>query len=142
MSGASPRLAHAAGFTLLELMIVLAILAILAAVAYPSYQAQVLKARRSDATATLMNLAQALERCYTESNDYTAPSCPSFPQDSPEGHYTINAAVSASTYLLRATPKAGSSQAKDETCAVFTLDHTLRQQARDKGGADTTGTCW
>ncbi len=130
------------GFTLLELMIVVAILAIVAAIAYPSYRDQVMKARRADATAALMNLAQQMERCYTESNDYTASSCPTFPQDSPQGYYEITATVTPTTYTLTAKPKAGSGQAGDTDCAVFTLDHTLRQLAQDSGGTDNTAYCW
>ncbi|RMD80038.1 MAG: prepilin-type N-terminal cleavage/methylation domain-containing protein [Gammaproteobacteria bacterium] len=134
--------ARARGFSLLELMVVVAILAILAAIAYPSYERQIIKSRRADATAALMSLAQALERCYTESNDYTAASCPSFPQTSPQGYYDITASVTPSTYTLTAKPAAGGSQIHDGTCAQFTLDQTLRQQAFDGGGTDTTAECW
>lgn len=60
----------AAGFTLMELMIVVAIVGILAAIAYPSYMDSVRKSRRADAKAALSNAVQALERYYTEKNTY------------------------------------------------------------------------
>ncbi|MGL6159456.1 type IV pilin protein [Microbulbifer sp.] len=58
------------GFTLIELMIVVAILGILAGIAWPSYQEHVRTTRRADAQGALMGLAQAMERHYTENGSY------------------------------------------------------------------------
>ena len=54
--GRKPR--QTAGFTLIEMMIVIAILAIIIAIAYPAYTEQVRKARRADAVASMMATAQ------------------------------------------------------------------------------------
>ena len=59
-----------AGFTLTELLIVVAVISLLAAVAYPSYQKQVQAGRRAEAKAALTEIAQRLERFYTENNTY------------------------------------------------------------------------
>ena len=56
--------------TLMELMIVVAIIGILAGIAYPTYQDSVRKSRRADAEAVLLELAQWMERFYTENNRY------------------------------------------------------------------------
>jgi type IV pilus assembly protein PilE len=114
------------GFTLLELMIVVAIIGLLAAVAYPSYQDHTRKARRTDAQSMLASFANAMERYYTSgftymdagttdtnangTGDTGAPTI--FPTQSPKDgatkfyNLTINA-VTASSYTLRATPIGG-----------------------------------
>lgn len=59
------------GFTLIELMIVVALIGILASIAYPSYQSSVTNARRSDGMSTLLNIMSAQERNFTMNNAYT-----------------------------------------------------------------------
>ncbi len=60
------------GFTLIELMIVVAIIAILGAVVYPSYQSAVLKTKRAEGRTALMQLMQHQERYYSQNNTYAA----------------------------------------------------------------------
>ncbi|MDG1819329.1 MAG: type IV pilin protein [Porticoccaceae bacterium] len=104
------------GFSLIELMIVVAIVAILGAIAYPSYRDSITDARRTDAQAVLMEAAQYMERFYTENNRYdedtggTAVALPSqlaeSPRDSGTKYYDLAVQASTrSTYTLRATPK-------------------------------------
>ena len=94
------------GFTLIEVMIVVAIVAILAAVAYPSYQDSVTKSRRADAQGVLMGFAGAMERHYTNENTYTdAGGIYTAPTETAK-YYTLTIeAADSSTYTLRATPK-------------------------------------
>ena len=108
----------ASGFSLMELMIVVAIVAILGSIAYPSYLNQVAQSRRTDAQAVLIEAAQFMERFYTENNRYdqapggTAVALPAQLRESPRDggtkSYDITVQAStASTYTLRATPKNG-----------------------------------
>lgn len=136
----------AAGFTLIELMIVVVIVGILAAIAYPSYMDSVRKSRRADAKAALSNAAQALERYYTEKNTYLNATLGDgagavFPDHTPndQAHASAYYILSitnqgASTYTLNATPT-GTMAA--DSCGTLTLDH-LGQ----KGAALPIAQCW
>ena len=80
------------GFTLIEVMIVVAIVAILASIAYPSYQRYVLQSYRAQAQADLMELAQFMERRYTATNTYAGHALPFTvsPRDGGAGRYNLS----------------------------------------------------
>jgi len=139
--GRAPQ--RSAGFTLIELLITMGIIAILAAIAYPSYQSYVRSSDRTDATRSLLQTAQTLERCYSQNFTYLANcSIVSGTTSSPQGYYSINVNLqSASQYTLTATP-AESPQTGDSTCAEFQLLSSGQQLAQNAGGTDTTQTCW
>jgi type IV pilus assembly protein PilE len=129
-----------AGFTLIELMIVIAVLGILAAVAYPSYVESVQKSRRADAQSVLLEAAQLLERFHTENNgSYAAFTLPAYLQNSPKDgatkYYTITATgLAASTYLLTATP---SGAQVGDRCANLTFNNL-----GVKGTSSAQTDCW
>lgn len=60
------------GFTLIELMIVVAVVAILASIAYPSYTSSIIKGRRAEGRTALNELMQQQERFMTQTNSYCA----------------------------------------------------------------------
>ena len=86
------------GFTLIELMVVIAIVGILAAVAYPAYLESVNKSRRADAKATMATMAQQLERCFTQYNRYKDKDCSVTDKD--EKYYTEKPAGDSETIQL------------------------------------------
>lgn len=128
---------RAAGFTLIELMIVVLIIGILGAIAYPSYVSQVTEAKRSDGQIGLMNAVQDLEGCFTEYNAYNNANC-AFNAASPKGHYAIARTVStATTFTLQATPNASQT---DPFCLNLTLTNTGVQGRT--GNSPTVAECW
>jgi len=138
--------AETRGFTLVEMMVVVAIIAILAGIAYPSYMDSVRRARRADASRALMEAAAAMERYFSQNHSYAgatlgAGATDVYPGASPERFYTVsfNATPTATAYTLVATPVAGTTQASDK-CGNFTLNQ-LSVRAVTGTGA-TAAECW
>ena len=130
------------GFTLIELMIVVAVVAILAAIALPSYQDSIRKSRRGQAKADLLELTQMLERRYTTNRSYEGFTVPAGYDQSPhEGtaYYVITGIdeVDASTYTLTATPQGG--QTGDTRCGTLTINH---MGVKTESGSGTVSDCW
>lgn len=107
------------GFTLIEVLIVVAIIGILTAIAYPQYGEYVTKARRSDGHLALLQAVQSLERCKSTNYSYATCALPS--ASSPEGYYTLSLVNDATSYTITATGILG--QAKDTACNAMTVNH-------------------
>ncbi|MEJ5207493.1 type IV pilin protein [Denitratimonas sp. CY0512] len=129
----------AKGFTLIELMIVVAIVAILAAIAYPSYQEHVRKTRRAQARVDIMQTVQLLERYYSARNTYvgfTPTSISSPPTGTAFYTLTVAGPLSASAFTISAEPQGAQA---DDKCGTLTIN-----QAGSKGQKTgmTVADCW
>jgi type IV pilus assembly protein PilE len=124
------------GFTLIEIMIVIAIIGIVITIGYPSLTEYVKKGRRAEVAGLLSEQAKILERFYSKNNVYTGISVLSTGND----YYTITPTLTDQTFLLTATRKAGS-MATDK-CGDFTITNTgVRSMVGAKTGV-TTKDCW
>jgi len=131
------------GFTLIELMIVVAVIAILAAVAYPSYTNYVLRSNRAAAQSYMLELSNLQQRYVLDARVYAdaldkLTGTVAVPANV-DANYTLAVARKTGTTLpgftVTATPKNG--QTRDTACAVLKIDETGKKEA--SGGGTS---CW
>jgi type IV pilus assembly protein PilE len=145
------------GFSLIELMVVVAIATILFAVAVPSYLTYIRQSRRTEARTAVLDLAGREERFFS-TNGATYTTVPgnlgyaAFGVPIGSGYYSLavctvppaascppSAIATAPAYTVTATPVAGQSQVNDAQCTSFSVDSAGQQFAT---GNQTAAFCW
>ena len=143
------------GFSLIELMVVIAIVGILAALAYPAYTEYVIRTKRSVATSELTQVAARQEQYYLDNKRYASdltalgyPADPYFVDENSNRHaanqtgviYQIDVSQDdgVTTYDLTATPK-NAQATQDTTCATFGLDN---RGNKTETGTGSVSDCW
>ena len=131
MSKAVSGVTKRSGFTLVELMIVIAIVAILVSIALPNYQESVRKARRADAQTDLLEFSNTAERVFTVTNSYATTALPA---NSDFYVYSFPLAITATTYSIRATPTTAQSA---DACGAMSMN-----QAGQRSKTGSLAGCW
>lgn len=141
----SKHLKNESGFTLIELMIVVAIIGILAAIAYPSYLEYVRRGWRAEGKSAAMAAAQQMERFFTMRNAYTFATLADagISSQSCTGgacRYTVTVVAGPSgtltnSFQIQLTPQGWT----DSECGTLTL---TSDGTKGSSGSMTTADCW
>jgi type IV pilus assembly protein PilE len=126
------------GFTLIELMIVVAIIGFLASIAIPAYQDYVKKGKAAEATSNLADFRVKMEQCFQDNRDYTNAACDAYCA-TPAGakYFTYSCSVrTATTYQIDAAGNAG----EDMGAFAFSVDQANAKTSEYDGASG--GSCW
>lgn len=140
--GGAVKPGRAGGFTLIEVMIVVAIIAILAAVAVAAYGRYAYRARRADGQNLLQHIATAQERYYATFNQYTATASNiGYSNANPvsdKGYYQVTLALTNAGQGYTATAAPQNAQASD-VCGSLVITYTGNKTF---SGNESNGSCW
>ena len=122
------------GFTLIELMVVVAIVGILAGIAYPSYTEYVRRTHRTEIATLLSEQAQLLERFYSGQGVYTGATV-----SAGNDYYDVGSVLNGQDFTLSGT---GKGMMANDKCGVFKITNTGARSNDGAAGGTTSKDCW
>ena len=141
------KLAIQRGFTLIELMIVVAVVAILARIAYPSYADYVVRGKLSEAVAQLSAMRIKLEQHFQDNRTYVGAcdvsSAAPLPSSAEAKYFTYACTLSAASFTVTATGKQAQGLSDGTNSFVYTIDQSgNRVTTSNKWGNCANTACW
>lgn len=146
-----------AGFTLVELLIVMAIVAILGVIAVPGYRNYVVGARQNSAQQALLRMAGAMENCYSMNQTYVGCIDTNNSENNDflkandiESYYKLSVGekrtkVTARDFKVAVEAKGGQANDVASSCQVLAVDRLGRKLIASSSGTlsvDANNTCW
>lgn len=142
---------YVTGFTIVEVMIVVAIIAILSAIAVPSYTDYVRRGKITEATATLANMRVQMEQYFQDNRTYQAvggqpapcAAGSAVPVPANLRHFTVACALAATTFTITATGRGDQGMGG----FAYTVNQLNQQTTVITASSDSTGyasnpNCW
>ncbi|KID58368.1 fimbrial protein [Pseudoalteromonas luteoviolacea] len=133
------RIRSVAGFSLIELVIVVAIVGVLASLAYPNYSSYIKRGARADAMTILLDAANKQEQYFVDNREYASNlSDIGVPSTSENGYFNITVALSNGGYTLTATAANGPVKG-DLECTSLSVNNL---GIKTVTGTATADHCW
>ena len=129
------------GFTLIEIMIVVAIAGILTAVAIPMYTAYMVRGKLVDAQSTLTTARVALEQYYQDNRTYVSTATKTSPCPAATTYFTYTCAPQANYFLVTASNVANQGLGAAGSY-VYTIDSSNAKATTQFAGSTSSATCW
>ena len=127
-----------AGFSLIEICVVLIILSILTCLIYPNYQRIITKTHRLDGKLALIHLALQMDQYFTLNNTYENAARNNYL--SPQGYYTLIISDASSTrFTAKAIP---TSKHLDKKCNIFTINQKGEKSIEPATSQNVISICW
>ncbi len=128
---------HAQGFTLIEMMIVVAVIAVLASIGIPAYGDYVVRGKLVDATTQLADGRIKYEQFFQDNRTYAGGPCPLSTK-----YFTLSCADAASTYTLTAASMVGRGLGTAAGDYTYTINESNGKATTKFAGTASTATCW